>query len=112
MLFFLPFVLIGAFRYSATAAGATMLPFSIILGLLSSAAGKAMDRFGARLMLTWGPVIAAGGLALMALPGVGWPYWAGFFPAMVVLGLGMTIAIAPLTTTVMNAVSSAHAGVA
>lgn len=112
VLFFLPFVLIGAFRYSATAAGATLLPFSIILGLLSSAAGKAMDRFGARLMLICGPVIAAAGLALMALPGVGWPYWAGFFPAMVVLGLGMTIAIAPLTTTVMNAVSSAHAGVA
>lgn len=112
VLFFLPFVLIGAFHYSATAAGATLLPFSLMVGLLSSAAGQAMERFGARRMLTWGPVIAAGGLALMALPGVGWSYWAGFFPAMLVLGLGMTIAIAPLTTTVMNAVSSAHAGVA
>ncbi|UUZ68134.1 MFS transporter [Polaromonas sp. P2-4] len=79
VLFFLPFVLIGAFSYSATAAGATLLPFSLILGLLSSTAGKAMDRFGARLMLFCGPMIAAGGLALMALPGVGWPYWAGFF---------------------------------
>ncbi|WP_309681328.1 MFS transporter [Polaromonas sp.] len=112
VLFFLPFVLIGAFGYSATAAGATLLPFSLILGLLSPTAGKAMDRFGARRMLTWGPVLAAGGLALMALPGLGWPYWAGFFPAMLVLGLGMTIAVAPLTTTVMNAVPSAHAGVA
>jgi EmrB/QacA subfamily drug resistance transporter len=112
VLFFLPFVLIGAFGYSATAAGATLLPFSLIVGLLSSTAGKAMERFGARRMLTWGPVIAAGGLGLMALPGIGWSYWAGFFPAMLVLGLGMTIAIAPLTTTVMNAVASAHAGVA
>jgi EmrB/QacA subfamily drug resistance transporter len=112
VLFFLPFVLIGAFGYSATAAGATLLPFSLILGLLSSASGKAMERLGARRMLTWGPVIAAAGLALMALPGVGWSYWAGFFPAMLVLGLGMTIAIAPLTTTVMNAVSTTHAGVA
>ncbi|MFC5523083.1 DHA2 family efflux MFS transporter permease subunit [Polaromonas jejuensis] len=112
VLFFLPFVLIRAFSYSATAAGATLLPFSIILGLLSSTAGKAMHRFGARFMLTWGPVIAAAGLALMALPSVGWSYWAGFFPAMVVLGLGMTIAVAPLTTTVMNAVPSSHAGIA
>ena len=112
VLFFLPFVLIGGFGYSATAAGATLLPFSAVVGLLSSSAGKAMPRLGARFMLTWGPVIAAAGLALMALPGVGWSYWAGFFPAMVVLGLGMTIAIAPLTTTVMDAVPSAHAGVA
>jgi len=112
VLFFLPFVLIGAFHYSATAAGATLLPFSLMVGLLSSTAGDAMKRFSARRMLTWGPVIAALGLALMALPDVGWSYWAGFFPAMLVLGLGMTIAIAPLTTTVMNAVSTAHAGVA
>jgi len=112
VLFFLPFVLIGAFGYSATAAGATLLPFSILLGLLSSTAGQAMQRFGARRMLIGGPALAAAGLALMALPGVGWSYWAGFFPAMVVLGLGMTIAIAPLTTTVMNAVPTAHAGVA
>ena len=112
VLFFLPFVLIGGFGYSATAAGATLLPFSVMVGLLSSSAGKAMPRLGARFMLTWGPVIAAAGLALMALPGRGWSYWAGFFPAMVVLGLGMTIAIAPLTTTVMDAVPSAHAGVA
>lgn len=112
VLFFLPFVLIGAFGYSATAAGATLLPFSIILGLLSSTAGQAMERFGARRMLIGGPALAAAGLALMALPGVGWSYWAGFFPAMVVLGLGMTIAVAPLTTTVMNAVPTAHAGVA
>ena len=112
VLFFLPFVLIGAFQYSATAAGATLLPFSLTVGLLSSTAGKAMPRFGARRMLTYGPVIAAAGLALLALPAVGWPYWAGFLPAMLVLGLGMTMAIAPLTTTVMDAVSSAHAGVA
>lgn len=71
-----------------------------------------MLRLGPRFMLTWGPAIAAGGLALMALPDLGWSYWTGFFPAMVVLGLGMTIAIAPLTTSVMDAVSSAHAGVA
>jgi MFS family permease len=71
-----------------------------------------MQRFGARLMLTTGPAIAAAGLALLALPSVGWSYWAGFFPAMLVLGLGMTLAVAPLTTTVMNAVATSHAGIA
>ncbi|MCZ8256425.1 MAG: MFS transporter [Polaromonas sp.] len=111
-LFFLPFVLIGAFKYSATAAGATLLPFSLLLGFLSSSTAKLTERFGARNMLIAGPAVSAAGFALLALPGVGWSYWAGFFPAMVVLGLGMTIAVAPLTTTVMNAVPTAHAGIA
>ena len=111
-LFFRPFVLINAFKYSAMAAGATLLPLSLLLGTLSSSTGKLTQRFGARRMLMAGPVVASAGFALLALPGVGWPYWAGFFPAMVVLGLGMTIAVAPLTTTVMNAVPSNHAGVA
>jgi EmrB/QacA subfamily drug resistance transporter len=111
-LFFLPFVLIGAFKYSATAAGATLLPLSLLLGFLSPATAKMTERFGARFMLIAGPAVAAVGFALFALPGVNWPYWAGFFPAMLVLGLGMTIAVAPLTTTVMNAVSASHAGVA
>jgi EmrB/QacA subfamily drug resistance transporter len=111
-LFFLPFVLINAFGYSATAAGATLLPLSLLLGFLSPATGKLMQRFGARRMLITGPTVAAAGFGLLALPSVGWTYWAGFFPAMVVLGLGMTIAVAPLTTTVMNAVPSTHAGIA
>jgi EmrB/QacA subfamily drug resistance transporter len=111
-LFFLPFVLIGAFKYSATAAGATLLPLSLLLGFLSPATAKLTARFGARRMLIAGPAVAAVGFALFALPDVNWPYWAGFLPAMLVLGLGMTIAVAPLTTTVMNSVSSSHGGVA
>jgi EmrB/QacA subfamily drug resistance transporter len=111
-LFFLPFVLIGAFNYSATAAGATLLPLSLLLGFLSPATAKLTARFGARRMLIAGPAVAAVGFALFALPDVNWPYWAGFLPAMLVLGLGMTIAVAPLTTTVMNSVSSSHGGVA
>jgi len=111
-LFFLPFVLIGAFKYSSTAAGATLLPLSLLLGVLSPATAKMTERFGARAMLIAGPTVAEAGFALLAWPGVDGSYWSGFFPAMLVLGLGMTIAVAPLTTTVMNSVSSSHAGVA
>jgi EmrB/QacA subfamily drug resistance transporter len=111
-LFFLPFVLVGAFGFSATQAGAALLPLSLLLGFLSPVTGRLTQRFGARGMLAAGPAVAAAGFAMMALPQPGWSYWAGFFPAMVVMGLGLTIAVAPLTTTVMNAVPATHAGVA
>ena len=107
-----PFVLIGVFGYSATQSGAALLPFSVVMGALSSTMGRLAVRWGARTMLTLGAAVTAAGMALLALPGEGATYWAGFFPAMLVFGLGMTIAVAPLTTTVMAAVPAAHAGLA
>ena len=111
-LFFFPFVLVGVFGYSATQAGAALLPFSVVMGALSPTMGRLAVRWGARTMLTLGAAVTAAGMALLALPGEGATYWAGFFPAMLVFGLGMTIAVAPLTTTVMAAVPAAHAGLA
>lgn len=111
-LFLLPFELIRLHGYSATAAGAALLPFSIVMGLLSRTAGKLADRMGPRLPLSIGPLIAAAGLAAMALPVPGQPYWSGFGPAIIVVALGMTLAVAPLTSTVMGAVNAGREGLA
>lgn len=111
-LYFFPLNLIQVQGYSATAAGAALLPFILIMFALSGWAGQLVDRFGSRLPLVIGPSIAAVGFVLFAVPGVGVNYWTAFFPAVVVLGLGMAITVAPLTTTVMNAVGPESAGIA
>jgi MFS family permease len=89
-----------------------MLPFIAIMFALSRWAGRLVDRFGPRLPLMAGPVVAAIGFALLTVPGVGASYWLSFFPAICVLGLGMSITVAPLTTTVMNSVGTERAGMA
>ncbi|SAK89380.1 major facilitator transporter [Caballeronia fortuita] len=112
VLFFLPYTLIRAYGFSATEAGGAVLPMPLIIGLLSRFTGNLTARFGARALLIAGPGVAGLGFAMLALPFVAGSYWAGFFPALLVLGLGMTITVAPLTTTVMASVGSERAGIA
>jgi EmrB/QacA subfamily drug resistance transporter len=109
--FFVPFLLIQAHGYSATAAGAAFLPFTFILGALSRPSGRLADRFGARRPLTIGPVIVAGGFLLLWWFSSQQHYWLFLLP-LTVVGFGMAITVAPLTTMVMNSVPQSKTGIA
>jgi EmrB/QacA subfamily drug resistance transporter len=111
-LYYLPFGLIRLGGYSATEAGAALLPFALIVGFGASFAGTIADRLGPRLPLTVGPIVAACGLAMLALVDLRQSYWVSVFPPMFLLGVGMAITVPPLTSTVMGAAGKAHAGIA
>lgn len=116
MFFFLGFNMIQVQGYSATATGAALLPFIVLLSTLSRWSGKLATAFGPRLLLAAGPIVCACGYVLFLLSGAGHgdggSYWTQFFPAITVVGLGMAITVAPLTYTVMSSVSARHAGTA
>jgi MFS family permease len=111
-LFYLPLNLIQAQHYSPTRAGAATLPMVLLMFLLSRWAGGLVERYGPRKPLIIGPLVTAAGLVLFALPGVGGSYWVTYFPAVLMLGFGMTVSVAPLTTLVMSSATQNRAGAA
>lgn len=115
MLFFLPLNLIQVQGYPEALAGLATLPMALGIALLSRWAGGLTDRFGPRLPLTVGPALAGAGFCALGLVGLtagAASYWWTFFPGVGLLGLGMALTVAPLTTAVMGALGPAHAGVA
>ena len=112
VLYFLPLELIQVQHYSATEAGASLLPLILLISLFSRWSGGLIARFGARLPLTLGPLIAAVGFLLMLRCGLPAPYWTNVFPGVLTLGVGLAVTVAPLTTAVMQSLPAAEAGVA
>jgi EmrB/QacA subfamily drug resistance transporter len=110
--FLFPLNLIQVQGYSTTATGAAILPLILLMFFLSRWSGGLVARYGPRSPLIIGPLVAALGFVLFSVPSVGGRYWSGFLPAVIVLGFGMAVTIAPLTTVVMNSVSQDQVGTA
>ena len=110
--FLVPLDLIQVQHYSTTRAGAALSPLVLLMFFLSRWSGGLIHRYGAKLPLVIGPLIATAGFLLFSLPSLSTNYWTSFFPAVTVLGVGMAVTVAPLTTAVMNSVERDRVGIA
>ena len=110
LLVLVPYVLIQAAGYSATAAGAALLPFAAVLALASPTMGRLAGRFGPRAPLSIGSLVVAAGFLLVLRIGVHAAYWTTVLPAILVISMGMAGAVAPLTTAVLGSVDARHTG--
>ncbi|HEY8593163.1 MAG TPA: MFS transporter [Sphingomicrobium sp.] len=108
----IPYVLISSGGYSPSQAGLAMLPLPILMTLLSPTMGSVAARVGARVQLAAGPLVVAAGLAMALLITPESRYWTGPFPAILVMAAGMTIAVAPLTSSVLGSVEEQHVAMA
>jgi EmrB/QacA subfamily drug resistance transporter len=112
VLFLLSVDLQEVLGYSAIEAGASLLPITLLMLAFSARAGQLASRIGPRLPMSLGPLVIGGGLLLMTRVGIGAHYATSVLPGVVVFGSGLVLTVAPLTTTVLAAVSAEHAGVA
>jgi predicted MFS family arabinose efflux permease len=112
---FLPLNLIRIQNYPPEIAGPALLPLGISLFILSRFAGGMVNRVGARALLTVGPAVAGLGMFWFGVPGLTagpGEYWTTYFIGALLLGIGMGITVAPLTTTVMNSAPADVSGTA
>ncbi len=112
LLVLLPYVLIDLKGYTATAAGAALLPMPLVIALTAPTMGRLAAKRGPRLSLTIGPAVVAIGFMMALRIAADESYWAATFPAMLVISLGMAGAVAPLTTAVLGSVDAQHSGIA
>jgi EmrB/QacA subfamily drug resistance transporter len=110
-MFFVIVYLQTALGYSAVEAGASFVPITLFMLAFSARSGALAQRIGPRLQMTVGPLVAGIGIALFSLAEPGVSYWEGVLPGAVVLGMGLTITVAPLTAAVLAAIDDRHAGV-
>ena len=110
--FLLPIDLQQVLGYSPLAAGAALLPSTVMMLVLSPSMGRLAQRIGPRGPLTVGPLIAAGGLLLLTRSAPDRSYATTVLPALVVFGLGLAVTVAPITATVLAAVPTGKAGLA
>jgi EmrB/QacA subfamily drug resistance transporter len=108
----IPFVLISAGGYSPVEAGLAMLPLPILMTAASPTMGVLAAKIGPRIPLTAGPLVVAGGMVLARLIGQDGSYWSGPFSSITVMALGMTVAVAPLTASVLGSVEEQHVAMA
>jgi EmrB/QacA subfamily drug resistance transporter len=112
MFFFLSLQLQDVLGYTALAAGAASLPATLLMLAFSAEAGRVGQRIGARIPMTVGPLVLGIGLVLLSGIDKGDDYLTSILPGVVVFGVGMTIFVAPLTSTVLGALSDDQAGTA
>jgi len=108
----IPYVLITSGGYSPVQAGLAMLPLPVLMTSLSPWMGSFAARTGPRIPLTIGPLVVAAGMVLSILASSDGGYWTGIFPMIIVLAAGMTIAVAPLTASVLGSVEEKHVAMA
>jgi EmrB/QacA subfamily drug resistance transporter len=108
----IPYVLISSGGYSPVQAGLALLPLPVLMTSLSPKMGSLASRLGPRLPLMVGPFVVAAGLLLSWLMDPHSSYWASAFPAILVMAIGMTIAVAPLTASVLGSVEEKHVAMA
>ncbi len=108
----IPYVLITSGGYTPVRAGLAMLPLPILMTSISPTMGSLAARLGPRIPLTVGPTVVALGMLLAWLVTPGRSYWTGAFPMILIMATGMTIAVAPLTSSVLGSVEEEHVAMA